>query len=183
MRVSLIQIFAGCIAFASVLAMFQLSSTDDVVWRNQPLELRIPPTPTEFQDNGREAPCEIIGSSGWIQYESGPKMFRKLYRRGWKRCRYDFYVNNDETRWMGFDLNRKFELSKNEWGNDHFRYPYHFGYLTCSQQIEKLLDLRSESNLRKALCYSKNWHTIPLLFVFLVSVSSIQFLKPRPSRG
>lgn len=50
MRVSLCQIFTGSVALVSVLAMFQLSNTEDVVWRNHPLELQIPPTPTEFQN-------------------------------------------------------------------------------------------------------------------------------------
>lgn len=176
MRVSISQVFAGLLAGCSALAFAGLGS-EEVVWRNQPLVYKQLGTPSQFNDNGRSAPLLVLTPSCWAKYESGPAMFQKLYERGWKRGRKDFYHNDSANEWT-FDRKRKFNLPTNKWKRDHFDFAYFSGYVDCKSQIKELLKTHEADELRYRLCYSKLWQTIPLCCLFVVSTISIPFLRP-----
>lgn len=180
-RISISQILAGCVAVCAAFAMAGLASNEDVVWRQSPLGYKRPRIPPEYHDNGRNAPLLTIGLSGWEQFESGPTMFRKLHRRGWKSCRSDFYFNRPNGTWS-YETDRATSLSKSKWNEDHFDLAYRRGYADCRSQINLLLSSFAEEELRSRLCYSKKWFWDSLSCLLVLSTLSIPLLKPRANR-
>ena len=168
------------IAASALLAILVELDSDKTVWRQRPLTYDQPKIPNEFEDNGRAKPTFLWGTLLEDTYDNGSDLFLRQHRRGWAHFRSYFYEEYSE--FLGprkLDLDRFETLSKTEWTDEHWRYPYDLGYATCAQQIEQFLKHESEESLRNMIGYPRYWHATFYLTIMLLSLGASVYLQPK----
>ena len=179
LRLSISQVLALLVATSSLLAILVELDSENTVWRSHTLKYEPPAVPNEFLDHGRKSPSFLFGTLCGGSFESGPHLFSRQHKRGWAHFRSYFYENYSE--FLGprkIDLNGYHPLTKDEWTDEHWGYPYDLGYFQCSNQIQQLLNAYPESELRRKIGYPRYWHTVIYLAIFVIAISAVFFLKP-----
>ena len=172
------QLLAWMIAFGSTFGLVRISGGSDTLWTTSPLAYNVPEVPTEYDDNGRDPPCFLIGTLCPPEtYSDGRDLYQSSHWNGWARCRRTFYDSRHVLR--DFSIPRIESLPANAWTGEHAGIAFATGYKDCLSQLDALSNQYSEQVLRSKIGFHRRWRTIPLGITAFLSLVAIALLRPQ----
>ena len=150
---TLVAFLAG--VFAWIAAFRFATLPDGYIWDEIHLRVQYPETPEAFESASR-IQFSILGQQQ--TYSNGEELYRENYYQGWWICRRNFYVKSDGFPFDSADWEYIDESLPNLAENDFRMHPQltmRDGCRDCSLQIQELLKIVSEDELRTKLISSK----------------------------
>ena len=149
-------LLALTVLIASAIAL-GLGSSTEIRWSKEPLIFSPPTVPDKFKRTGVNPILHLPSLP--IEFESGEQLYSAHYRNAWESCRQQFYDGKRDWRQRASRLSPGFKV-EDPWGWDHCWFAADAGYIECTRQISRLLESRSERELRRELVQSNIfWYT------------------------